>query len=72
MAPVKLSNFSSADLLRLGHLLDRKRKLQARLAEVVAAIDAFGSRPARKRRRMSPATRKKMAAAAKARWAKKK
>jgi hypothetical protein len=73
---MSLTNLTSSDLAKIAKLLKRKESLLQRVAKIDRALSAFetgkpvarrGRRPGR---RMSAATRAKMAAAAKARWAK--
>lgn len=80
---MNLTQITSADLKKIGKLLERKEALQTQLAEIDSQLGAYGTseviRPAvskpspaapAKKRKISAAGRARIAAAQKARWAK--
>lgn len=63
-------NLSAAQLRRAAALQEKIETMQAELASLLG--DSSGGKPAKKKRTMSAAARKRIADAQKARWAKQK
>ncbi|MBI3849659.1 MAG: hypothetical protein HY298_05130 [Verrucomicrobia bacterium] len=67
----ELLSLPAAKLKRILALKTEIERLEAKLASITTAgLRGPGTNPARKRRKMSPAARKRISLAAKARWAK--
>ena len=66
----ELLNLSTAKLKRIVALKQQIEKLSAKLQSLAGDAAASAGKPARKKRTMSAAGRAKIAAAARARWAK--
>lgn len=68
---MNLTTLTSADLAKITNLLKAKESLLAKVAVIDQQLTAFeSSKPVVKKSKMSPAARKKIAAAQKKRWAK--
>lgn len=68
--PMNLTTLTSADLAKITALLKTKEALLAKVAEIDKSLTAFESGKVATKSKMSPAARKKIAAAQKKRWAK--